>query len=130
MPNLLEAKINPSRQAAGEARRLVAQLKTKGIARVLDDLALLVSELVTNSYRYGGINKGDSISLSVSQKGKTIHVEIEDPGQGTTVPAPRRPTADGGWGLEIVRKTADRWGVRKTRGRTVVWFDLDVDAKR
>lgn len=129
MPTILEAKINPSRQAAGEARRLVTQIKSNGIDTVIDDLALMVSELVTNSYRYGGLDDGDSISLSVSRKGRTIRVEIEDPGRGATVPAPRRPTADGGWGLEIVRRTADRWGTHKGTGGTVVWFELDVDGR-
>src|SRR4051794_7547473 len=127
MPNILEAKLDPSRRAAAEARRLIAQLKAKGIEHVVDDLALMVSELVTNSYRYGGLNDGDSISLNVSQKGKTIRVEIEDPGRGPTVPAPRRPTADGGWGLEIVRRTADRWGTSKGTRGTTVWFELNVD---
>ncbi len=126
MSNILEAKLDPSRRAAGEARKLVSQLKARGIDSVIDDLALLVSELVTNSYRYGGLDEGDSISLNVSKKGKTIRVEIEDPGRGATVPAPRRPTADGGWGLEIVRRTADRWGTHKGAGGTVVWFELDV----
>jgi two-component sensor histidine kinase len=127
MSNILEAKLNPSRQAAGEARRLISKLKTNGINTVLEDLALMVSELVTNSYRYGGLDEGDSIFLHVSKKGKTIRVEIEDPGRGATVPTPRRPTADGGWGLEIVRRTADRWGAHKGTGGTLVWFELDVD---
>ena len=126
MSNILEAKLDPSRRAAGEARKLVSQLRASGIDSVIDDLALLVSELVTNSYRYGGLDEGDSISLNVSKKGKTIRVEIEDPGRGATVPAPRRPTADGGWGLEIVRRTADRWGTHTGTDGTVVWFELDV----
>ena len=127
MGNLLEAKLRSDRQAAGEARRLVARLGNKELGPVIDDVSLLVSELVTNCYRYGGLGQDDSISLRVSQEGKTVRVEITDPGRGQTVPTLRRPTAEGGWGLEIVRRTADRWGTRKDGSATVVWFELGLD---
>ena len=127
MRQLLEANLHPGLRAASEARRLVAQLDHRDLDGVIDDIGLLVSELVTNSYRYGGLKRDDAISLSVSQMGKTIRVEVADPGRGTTIPAPRRPSADGGWGLEIVRRTASRWGVRKDAEATVVWFELDSD---
>jgi anti-sigma regulatory factor (Ser/Thr protein kinase) len=127
MGNLLEAKLRSDRQAAGEARRLVARLGNKELGPVIDDVSLLVSELVTNCYRYGGLGQHDSISLKVSQEGKTVRVEITDPGRGKTVPTLRRPTAEGGWGLEIVRRTADRWGTRKDGSATVVWFELGLD---
>jgi anti-sigma regulatory factor (Ser/Thr protein kinase) len=127
MGNLLEAKLRSDRRAASEARRLVANLNNKELSTVIDDVALLVSELVTNCYRYGGLEGNDSILLKVSQEGKTVRVEITDPGRGKTVPTLRRPTAEGGWGLEIVRRTANRWGTRKAGTATVVWFELGLD---
>jgi anti-sigma regulatory factor (Ser/Thr protein kinase) len=126
MGTLIEAKLSSGLRAASEARALVARLQKKGLDGVLDDVTLLVSELVTNSYRYGGLQRGDTISLTVSQEGRTVRVEVADPGLGGTIPAVRRPTAEGGWGLEIVRRTADRWGARKDGHGTVVWFELDI----
>jgi anti-sigma regulatory factor (Ser/Thr protein kinase) len=126
MPNLLEATLSTGLRSASEARHLVTQLNTKGLDSVIDDVSLLVSELVTNSYRYGGLTGDDAISLTVSRVGRAVRVEIADPGRGATVPTVRRPTADGGWGLEIVRRTADRWGVRRDAGATVVWFEIDL----
>ena len=129
MRTLLEAKLDAGLRAASQARRLVAQLDASGMDHVMEDVALLVSELVTNSYRYGELRRDDTISMRVSRSANTLRVEISDPGRGTTVPAPRRPTAEGGWGLEIVRRTADRWGARKDAGETVVWFELDLDER-
>jgi anti-sigma regulatory factor (Ser/Thr protein kinase) len=129
MRTLIEAKLNAGLRAASQARHLVAQLDANDLDHVMEDVALLVSELVTNSYRYGGLRRDDTISLTVSRSAKTVRVDISDPGRGTTVPAPRRPTAEGGWGLEIVRRTADRWGVRKDAAETVVWFELDLDGR-
>ena len=125
MRRLLEANLTSGLQAAREARRLVGQLE--GLDGVADDIILLVSELVTNSYRHGGLKAGDGISLTVTRSGKTVRVEVSDPGRGVTIPAPRTPTVDGGWGLEIVRRTAHRWGVRTAADATVVWFEFDTD---
>ena len=130
MGTLIEAKLSSGLRAASEARALVARLRERGLDGVLDDVTLLVSELVTNSYRYGGLQRGDAISLTISQEGRAVRVEIADPGRGKTIPAPRRPTAEGGWGLEIVRRTADRWGARKDGSGTVVWFELDIKTSK
>jgi anti-sigma regulatory factor (Ser/Thr protein kinase) len=127
MGTLVEANLTTGLRAAGEARALVARLHQKGLDGVLDDVTLLVSELVTNSYRYGGLQGDDTISLTISHEGRTVRVEIADPGRGETIPAPRRPTGEGGWGLEIVRRTANRWGARKDGRGTVVWFEIDND---
>ena len=37
-----------------------------------------------------------------------------------------RPNADhsGGWGLFLVDRIADRWGVRRTPSGTSVWFEI------
>ena len=126
MGSLLEAKLVSGRQAAREARRLVADLHTRIDETTIEDVALLVSELVTNSYRYGNLGPNDTISLIVSQDGNTVHVEVTDAGRGATIPTPRTPSADGGWGLEIVRRKSARWGVARGRGTTTLWFELET----
>lgn len=126
MGSLLEAKLVSGRQAAREARKLVADLHSSIDETTIEDVALLVSELVTNSYRYGNLGPNDTISLHVTQEGNTVRVEVTDAGRGTTVPAPRTPSTDGGWGLEIVRRKSARWGVDKGRGATTVWFELET----
>ena len=78
----------------------MTDLNTPALDGVIDDVALLVSELVTNSFRYGGLREGERISLSISHDDNTVRAEIADPGHGTTLPSPRRPTPTGGWGLE------------------------------
>jgi len=130
MTRLIDATLENRREAAREARRLVTHLNTPALDGVIDDVALLVSELVTNSFRYGGLREGERIALSISHDDNTVRAEIADPGHGTTLPSPRRPTPTGGWGLEIVRRKADRWGAEKRRGGTVVWFEIDVDGGR
>jgi len=94
-------------------------------ARVLPDLQLLVSELVTNSVRHADLAPGQRIELRVHAEPGTVRVEVEDPGPGFT-PTPRRPgdRRDDGWGLYLVERIADRWGV-VDGSPAIVWFEID-----
>ena len=51
---------------------------------------------------------------------------MSDPGAGF-VAAPRHPTESesSGWGLHLVDRIADRWGV-VTKDRNEVWFEIDL----
>ena len=127
---LIDAAIEPRREAAREARKLISGLRDPELEAILDDIALLVSELVTNSFRYGG-SQGEPISLRLSYAGGTVRAEVADAGRGSTIPAPREPSAGGGgWGLHIVSHNADRWGTERRAGGTLVWFEIDIDGER
>jgi hypothetical protein len=53
----------------------------------------------------------------------SVCVIVTNAGDGFN-PTPRVPTArDGGFGLYLLEKTADRWGVDSIGG-TRVWFEL------
>lgn len=91
----------------------------------LDDLRLVVSELVTNSVRHAGLGTKDSIDLRVESGPKVIRVEIHDPGPGFD--APTLPTSmyqESGWGLYLVSRIADRWGVSSKDDGTTVWLEI------
>ena len=56
-----------------------------------------------------------------------VRVEVGDPGEGFEPPS-HQPTdlaEEGGWGLYLVDRLADRWGVSKDRG-TMVWLEMDL----
>lgn len=90
----------------------------------LDDLRLLMSELVTNSVRHGGPQR-QPIRLQIEVMPSCVRVRVQDSGRGfDTTPKAIRPDDDRGWGLFLLDRLADRWGV--TQGETTtVWFELD-----
>lgn len=108
--------------AVSAARGALCVLESKVGGEVLEDLRLLVSEVVTNSIRHA---ESTCVRLRVYVAGNLVRVEITDRGRGF-VPAPRAPndTRIGGWGLYLVDRLADRWGVARD-GLTRVWFELD-----
>lgn len=86
---------------------------------LLANARLLVSEIVTNSVKYGE----GAVVLTVDVEPRALRVEATDDGGGFTPVARSRPSTDvGGWGLYLVEALADRWGVHD--GSTHVWFEL------
>ena len=120
----LSVRFDRGPSAAQAARTALLSLEERLDPPVLDDIRLLVSELVTNAIRHADAATG-GVEVDVSIEGRRVRVEVADPGDGFE-PQPRddemhRP---GGWGLYLVDRIADRWGViRNSLNR--VWFELD-----
>jgi anti-sigma regulatory factor (Ser/Thr protein kinase) len=95
-------------------------------AALRDDLRLLVSELVTNSVRHGGVTDLGVVSLRLSCGQDVLRVEVEDPGPGFVPrsPAPS-PNRTSGFGLVLVERLTSRWGV-DVSGPIRVWFEIDL----
>jgi anti-sigma regulatory factor (Ser/Thr protein kinase) len=114
----------PGPRAPGEARRSVADSLDQLDPDTLSRVRLLVSELVTNSVRHARLTHGDRITLSVSQDPGHVRVVVTDPGVGFDSPSTHpRPRRNSGWGLYLVDRLADRWGVA-SNGDTRVWFEV------
>ena len=123
-----DADISGGPGAAASARRVVeAELTGRLPQQLVEDIALLVTELVANTVRHGG-GAADSSSLHLSLVGAApgLRVEVSNPDGVLGVPA-RRPAdlaGGGGIGLNLVEALATRWGVRSLP-RTAVWFEFD-----
>jgi anti-sigma regulatory factor (Ser/Thr protein kinase) len=122
---LLALKLSPHASSASEARAALTNLSPALPKPVVQDLQLLVSELVTNSLRHAGLGPGDVIDLRVKRLGCGVRVEVVDPGRRFAPAMKDRPSENGGWGLRIVDRVADRWGVEVPHSR--VWFELCMD---
>ena len=127
---MLEAEIDmrlaPEPEVLTTARHALDQLADLLPREKLEDLRLLVSELVANSIRHGRLSLNDQILLSVVVSGESVSGRVCDPGSGFEKPSKPRPRPDlsGGWGLPIVERISDRWGVERDR-HTCVWFEID-----
>ncbi|MEE1939239.1 SpoIIE family protein phosphatase [Streptomyces sp. TRM 70361] len=106
------------RRARDAVRRA---LRGWGLDALVDDTALLVSELVTNSLRHAHGPIGVRMV-----RGSSLLVEVSDP-----LPVPpreRTATADdeGGRGIQLVARAARRWGTRYGPIGKTVWFELPL----
>ena len=115
-------KIYPQPEGPAEARRIIAEeLASRAPDRVIDDVKLMVSELVTNGIVHGGADAPAPIMLDLVVNGD-IWCRVRDHGRGFASRL-RHATVGGGWGLQVIEQLSDRWGMQSSPHRTEVWFE-------
>lgn len=112
------ARPQAPRLARDAARELIRSDRFS--ARSQGELALVVSELVTNAVIHG---RG-RVGLHLELQGAVIAGEVHDQGPGFFPPLPGLRDGPGGRGLELVSAMTRRWGVHP--GISHVWFELDL----
>jgi hypothetical protein len=103
---------------------IVAGLAGHVAEAVLADALLVVAELVTNSVRHADADGDAAITVRAELRPDVLHVAVADRGRGGSVTR-RAPDLErgGGFGLVIVEKLSQRWGVDGAGG-TRVWAEL------
>lgn len=111
-------------EAVADARRAIAGLPLSLTTR--RTLALLVSELVTNSICHAGLRPGDPIDLQTDDAAGRLRLSVHDGGPGFDRPAlvDRDPLAGSGHGLGIVAALSERWGVDRDADGCTVWCEV------
>lgn len=121
--------------SVGAARRpMITELACRGVpADVVDDAALVLSELVGNAVRHGLPLPGGGIGVGWRRDGELVRLEVCDGGRGPVGvdvaggPRARAATgAEGGRGLAIVARIAVAWGRQVRADSTCVSADLRV----
>ena len=120
----LTISLDPQASAPRRARAALDGLAGVLPAAKLDDVRLVVSELVTNSVKYGP-GRPVELKLSVGPDG-VVRGEVVDQGDGVVEIRKAADDAEptpGGYGLLLVDRLSRRWGVHA--GSTHVWFEID-----
>jgi anti-sigma regulatory factor (Ser/Thr protein kinase) len=109
-------------EAAARARRALSKLRADIDPPLMETLRLLVTELVSNSVRHA---HSETVILKVLVGRAAVLTEVTDEGPGFDPTDAGTPgTDDSGWGLFLVERLADRWGVHQDPEATRVWFEL------
>jgi anti-sigma regulatory factor (Ser/Thr protein kinase) len=109
-------------EAAAEARRAIGKLRADLDPPLMETLRLLVTELVTNSVRH---TAADSVTLRVAVGKAAVLTEVADTGPAFDPKCVEKAGADHtGWGLFLVQRLANAWGVKDDGSTKRVWFEL------
>ena len=120
---VVSVDLPPEPSSATRARQLAREHVAECPAAVIDTVALLVTELVTNAVVHG---RGP-ISVRTVLDPVSLRVEVQD----TASDLPHRIDADqardGGRGLAIVDAFSREWGCTVVRGASgkSVWFTME-----
>ena len=107
--------------APAGARRLVRSLGDRLPGSLLDDAAVVVSELVTNSYKHAGAPEGSPIHVALDLNEERLRVEVVDHSIFDPTPESSEELRETKWGLFLVDRIADSWGRISEGG---IWAEL------
>lgn len=119
--------IEPDLSSVRSARRFISGHIGGLDQRLVENVTLMVSELVTNAIRHG--LGGGTLTLEVTDQ--SLRVDVTD--QSTGIPILRSPAFNesSGRGLRIVAELSDDWGIESLPGSgNTVWFCVDLHTSR
>jgi two-component sensor histidine kinase len=88
------------------------------------DLCLLVDELVVEVLRGAGRETVGSIEMRAEHDGERIRVVMAEGSGAYRLPSRRPEPGDPGFGLHLVQRLSDRWGMRRDQDRATVWLEM------
>ncbi|MGY5137373.1 ATP-binding protein [Streptomyces nigrescens] len=113
-------------ESARLARRLVHDaLESWNFTQLMDDGALIVTELVGNSVQH---SKAHSLRISIGRNSNNrVRIAVSD--RSRESPLMRTPNGDeeSGRGLLLIEGVADRWDTEYRRWGKIVWAELLVE---
>ena len=110
----------------------IATLQRWGTAQRCDDIAIVVSELLTNALRHalpacGQTRPQSAIRLGLLQPGPCVVCAVADPSQAAPIPNDPSLTAETGRGLHVIGALADTWGyTTPSDNGKVVWAIFSI----
>jgi hypothetical protein len=122
-PPELETPFRWSLRSPAGARRFVTEtMAAWGCDALINDCALIVTELATNAVLHA--RTGFTVALSRRPAG-LIRISVRDTSPMRPRPRHAGPLAASGRGLSLVEALADGWGADLVPGGKVVWAELE-----
>jgi anti-sigma regulatory factor (Ser/Thr protein kinase) len=119
--------IPSSAEAAGQARRVLDPFVPRIPEHVLIDARIVLSELVTNSYKHSEAPEGSPIEVTVRDSKDVLRVEVVDRTIFDPTPESTEELRDAKWGLSIVDRVSDNWGRISEGG---IWAEFGLDPSK
>jgi len=127
LPRVATRTLGPDTGSVRTARDFtVATLQRWGIAERSQDIAIVISELLTNALRHALPGSGDGgtvrpIRFGLLQPGSCVLCAVADPSRAAPVLQTRGSFAETGRGMQIICALSDQWGFAPSDTGKVVW---------
>jgi anti-sigma regulatory factor (Ser/Thr protein kinase) len=105
-------------ESVSEARQFVTDVLAASDVDC-DDAALLTSEVASNAVRHAN----SDFRLRIHPGERAVRIEVINDAPEVLL-IMRKPSVHGGYGLQILDRLAESWGVESTSEEKVVWFEL------
>lgn len=124
MSETVAIHLSPEPESARRAREQLESFRSSLDELSFVDLCLLVDELVVEALQARDGATGEPIELRAERDGDRVRVVIAEGGGAYRLPSRRPEPGDPGFGLHLVQRLSDRWGMRRDRNRATVWLEM------
>ena len=109
-------------EAPANARRLAERLEGQIPERVRADVTLMLTEIVANAVLHG--QAGHELVIEFVEDDEHVGFRVRDSGSSPWHHQTKRGSREGGLGLVILDRLAERWGMMRGCAGTCVWFEV------
>jgi anti-sigma regulatory factor (Ser/Thr protein kinase) len=126
-PTACRESLEPNLGAAAAARGALNRFSSHLDNDLRERSALVISEVVTNAVSHAGLAAAQRVDLRIAMSAELLRIEVTDDGPGFDPAAVEPDPAQklGGWGLVLIDRMTDRWGVDFAHS-THVWCEFDI----
>jgi anti-sigma regulatory factor (Ser/Thr protein kinase) len=124
LPRVATRTLGPDTGSVRTARDFtLTTLQRWGTAERSQDIAIVVSELLTNALRHAVPASGEALPIrfGLLQPGSCVLCAVADPSRAAPVLQSRGSFAETGRGLQIICALSDQWGFTPSDPGKVVW---------
>ncbi len=136
-PRIATRTPSPDARSVRAARDFtVVTLRRWGAAEHCEDIAIVVSELLTNALRHALLDAGRTqprcpVRLGLAQPGRCVICAVADPSRKPPMPAEPGTLTETGRGLHVIGALADTWGYTPpSHTGKVVWALFSLNRPR
>jgi two-component sensor histidine kinase len=125
---LLDLRLPADPVAPSMARHAISKVLAASREETVHAVGLIITELISNSVRHARFLGNQGPHVAVWRLDGHLRVEVQDSGpcfESRELKAPAKDAA-GSWGLYLVDKLAERWGVQRGSNECTVWAEVEA----
>src|SRR4051794_15935805 len=125
MSEAVAIDLPPEPESARRARQELKPFRNLVDEPTFVDLCLLVDELIVEALHCDGDSEAPhDIQVRAELNRGRIRVAVAQGSAAYHLPSRRPEPGDPGFGLHLVQRLSDRWGLRRDRDGATVWLEL------
>jgi two-component sensor histidine kinase len=125
---LLDLRLPADPIAPSMARRAISNELAASREETVHAVGLIITELIANSVKHARFLGNQGPHVAVWRLDGHLRVEVQDSGPCFESGKVGPPASDaaGSWGLYLVDKPSERWGVQSGSNECTVWAEVEA----
>ena len=125
----MEAVLPAEPDSLSRARNLLGAIADTP-ADLVENAKVVLTELLANEIKHGRYKQDRPLRCRIERRRSALRIEVSHEGAGFAMPAapvePRLEMRESGWGMALITRLSDRWGLNDAGDDRLVWAEIDL----